>query len=640
MKQNMNIGGKKQILCLFLVALLLSQGGFASKKEVVFLDLHALHQTDLNDSTQVLDMWDALHCASTLQGIVNRTSPRLYVRYVTSHGIDIDSHWWNIYRRKGEWLHAYDSIPCNRVEDAVATFRSCVKGAVVYDSNVPSTSNVASSVAGAENLIALRYDPRPQSLYSRLVLGESAIPVKCWLVNPDGSSMFTGKGMLPGCDRPSSGSVKCDPYLWFIEKYMKTGRCKGRYAGYYIDQYWRNKPRSAPMNHHLLSNHDFFVSKGGFFFDLSPWADEPATDEPSQPLGTDAATLSELLSQAYRLGKGKEMCYIGGFPAWAYKYTRRAGGLHEDVATEWQFSEFISHYNAFKDADAIGYGAMANASFWQHFPLKKTYPQKWVEREQLVSRGLISADGQLAKGKNFIVVYVGDYDASSWVSQCLPRLWDAPERGRLPMMWAISPVLAQRAPHVLHYLRQTASHNDYFVSADNGAGYLMPGTAEYEDSLQGTTDRVRAWERHCQRFYRQWGIDITGFIIDGNGPAMGTRSLDAYSRFSPRGIVPQKCPPASLYKGMPVLRSDWDLVSNDPKVAAQVLVDRIRDRGGIPFHWFRCILKSPKWYEETIAEAKRLNPSIELLDAPSFFELLKWWLETESQSQTPAHAKE
>ena len=92
--------------------------------------------------------------------------------------------------------------------------------------------------------------------------------------------------------------------------------------------------------------------------------------------------------------------------------------------------------------------------------------------------------------------------------------------------------------------------------------------------------------------------------------------------------------------GMPVLRSDWDLVSNDPKVAAQVLVDRIRDRGGIPFHWFRCILKSPKWYEETIAEAKRLNPSIELLDAPSFFELLKWWLETERQSQTPAHAKE
>ncbi|MEE1234259.1 MAG: hypothetical protein UHS50_01085, partial [Bacteroidaceae bacterium] len=95
----MNVGAKKQILWLFLVALLLSQGGFASKKEVVFLDLYALHQTDLNDSIQVLDMWDALHCASTLQGIVNRTSPRVYVRYVTSHGIDIDAHWWNIYRR-------------------------------------------------------------------------------------------------------------------------------------------------------------------------------------------------------------------------------------------------------------------------------------------------------------------------------------------------------------------------------------------------------------------------------------------------------------------------------------------------------------------------------------------------------------
>ena len=45
---------------------------------------------------------------------------------------------------------------------------------------------------------------------------------------------------------------------------------------------------------------------------------------------------------------------------------------HEDVQTEWQFAELISRYMAFKDADAIGYGALANASFWQHFPLKST----------------------------------------------------------------------------------------------------------------------------------------------------------------------------------------------------------------------------------------------------------------------------
>ena len=57
------------------------------------------------------------------------------------------------------------------------------------------------------------------------------------------------------------------------------------------------------------------------------------------------------------------MCYIGGFPSWAFKYTQHAGGMHGDVATEWEFSKLIGAYNAFKDADAIGYGALANASF-------------------------------------------------------------------------------------------------------------------------------------------------------------------------------------------------------------------------------------------------------------------------------------
>ena len=41
---------------------------------------------------------------------------------------------------------------------------------VVYDSKVASTSNIASSVAGIENLIAVRYDISPNSLYTRLVL--------------------------------------------------------------------------------------------------------------------------------------------------------------------------------------------------------------------------------------------------------------------------------------------------------------------------------------------------------------------------------------------------------------------------------------------------------------------------------------
>ena len=609
---------------VFLIMLTFCAG--SRSERLVYLNLRHLGTVDYADSSAVLAMWDELHAASTLQGIVNRHRPRLYVDYVVNGQKAIDAHWWSLFRRKGEWLAGRDTLTLFSVDEAVTYFRKELSGAVVYDPQVASTSNVASAVAGIENLLAVRYDRSPGSLYSRLCLAGPSLPVRRWLVREDGTPLFTGIGTLPGCQRASSGSVKCDPYLWFIEHYMKTGRCSGRCAGYYPDQKWRLTPKRTNPNHHQLTNHDYFVSRKGFFFDLSPWGDEPATDDPLQPPGTDLRTLQELLHTADSLGQGKRMCHIGGFPAWAFKYTKRVGGTHEDVDTEWQFSELISHYNAFKDADAIGLGALANASFWQHFPLRRRYAQPWVTKADLQARGLLDAEGRVDTTRTYFIIYIGDYDAASWLSQMTPLLWDAPQRGELPMMWCISPVLAQRVPHVMHYIRQTASPLDYFAASDNGAGYMMPGTAEAQDAAEGTSRHIDAWASHCQKFYRQWGLTLTGFIIDGNGPAMRKRSLDAYARFSPNGIVPQKCEPASLHGNMPVLRSDWDLVSDDPHEAAQVLVDRIH-LSQIPFHWSRCILKSPAWYNEVVREATRIEPSAQLLDAPTFFALLRCWLQ-------------
>ncbi len=609
---------------VWVASLLMTLAG-AMAKSIVYVDMRPLLHADYNDSASVLDVWDRLHTLSTLQGIVNRHAPQLYLNYVVNGDIQVDSYWWNKYRQPGEWLAGRDSVGCGSVEEAVSIFRKSLKGAVVYDSNVASTSNIASAIAGIDDLLAVRYDRRPGSLYMRLVQGGMRLPVKVWLVHPDGSPLFTGKGSLPGSTRPSSGSVKCDPYLWFIEKYMKTGRCDGRYAGYYLDQKWRDNVHCAPINHHQLTNHDFFVARRGFFFDLSPWEDESATDDPQQAPGTDQAVLAELLGEAYRLGKGRRMCYIGGFPAWAYKYTRHAGGKHEDVETEWHFSELISRYCAFKDADAIGYGALANASFWQHFPLGK-YPQKWITREQLAGKGYLDAQGKVRTDRQYIIIYMGDYDASSWVSQRTPDLWDAPERGHLPIMWCISPVLAERIPHALHYIRQTASPNDYFAAADNGAGYMIPGIAEQMDRQNGTHNHIDAWARHCRHYYRQWGLTVSGFIIDATGPAMGERALDAYASFSPHGIVPQKVPECLLHKGMPILPSGYDLVDDDSRKAALVLTDRVREEHR-PFHWFRCILKSPLLYEQVVREAQRIDPSVTLLSAPEFFELYRMWLD-------------
>jgi hypothetical protein len=614
------LSGILLFLCLFFPASLLSN-------PICILDLKYLTKYNLDDEEKVKEMWDILHATTTLQGIVNRKSPQLYIHYVEKDGVWIDDYWWDKYRQKGQWLAGRDTYELKDIVEAISKFRKMIKGVVVYDSNVASTSNIASSLAGVEDLIAVRYDTSPNSLYSRIVSGGLKLPIVVSLVNKNGESIFTGKGKIYETDIPSTGSKKNDAYIWFIEKYVKKGKCNTEYAAYYIDQYWRTKPKATASNHHQLTNHDFFISKKAFFFDLSPWGDEPSTDEQSQPEGTDLNTLKLFLTEAYEQNKGKKFCYIGGFPSWAFKYTQHAGGKHEDVATEWEFSRIISAYNAFKDADAIGLGALANSSFWQHFPLKKQYKQRWVTRDELKKRGYIDENGKVNfAGRNFIIFYVGDYDSSAWVTQTTPGIWDNSDRGAIPLMWCISPVLQERVPMVLHNYRETATANDYFAAADNGAGYLMPGMLQEPRPISSLPSGLDAWAKHCKKYYKIWDLTITGFVIDGHAPGLDQDGLDCYASFSPNGIVPQKIPLTLLHKNMPVIRSDYDLVDHDPKLATNVILDRVRDRP-IQFHWFRAILKSPTWYKEISEELKRRNSNVEILDAPTFFELYRLYLE-------------
>jgi hypothetical protein len=232
-----------------------------------------------------------------------------------------------------------------------------------------------------------------------------------------------------------------------------------------------------------------------------------------------------------------------------------------------------------------------------------------------------------------MIFYVGDYDCAAWLYQRTWDIWDDPARGRVPMMWCISPVLQRRAPMAMDYLRATASPKDYFASADNGAGYCEPGMLQEPRGISGLPSGLGAWGRHCRTFYDRWGLSITGFIIYAHGPELNEAGLDCYASFSPNGIVPSRGRATLLHKNMPVLRHDHDVNESDPKQAAQHVIARIAQRRQAehpPFHWFRNILKSPSWYVEVVQQMRELNPKVELLDAPTFFELYRIHLQERS----------
>jgi hypothetical protein len=449
------------------------------------------------------------------------------------------------------------------------------------------------------------------------------------LVGEDGASLFTGQGLIPGTTRASTGSAKCDAYLWMKIHYLDAGRCDAAYGAYYADQYWLRARRRAPLNHHCLTNHDFFVARRGFFFDLGVWEDEPPIDDPSQRPGLDRRTLLELLHSAYLQGGRERMIHIGGFVPWAYKYTTHvgAGGRHAPVPTEWEYAKLISAYNGFMDADAIGHGAMANASFFAHFPLRDRYPQPWVTDEQLQARGYLAPSGELSLGnRQLLVFYVGDYDCAAWLYQRAPDIWDDPARGEVPLMWCISPMLDRRAPMAMHYLRASATPNDYFAASDNGAGYLNPGMLQEPRPISGLPSGLDAWARHNRSYYDRWGLCITGFVIDGHAPPLNRAGLDCYASFSQGGIVPTRGPRELLHEGMPVLRFGPDVNDGNPTTAARKIAAyaaRHRAEGGPPFLWVRNILKRPSWYVQVVAALRASHPEIELVDGPTVFELYK-----------------
>lgn len=600
-------------------------GGATVAKTPDMIHIYDLTHTlgaDLSDPQQAARVWDEAHAVATLQGLVNRRGPRLYLRYVVCDGRNVDDWWLEKLTGPGEWLAGAARRPVASLEELVTLFRDDVAGAVVYDPRVPATSNVASALAGAENLVAVRWDPAPGSVYDRLVERGPRLPVRRRLLAADGAPLFTGRGTLPGSAVPSSGSAKCDAYRWALRELIESGRCDPAVLAYYIDSYWIDHAPASVPNHHTLTNHDYFVARRAFFCDLSCWAEAPV-DDPAQPPGTDLATLRAIL-HALHERRGGGLLHVGGFTPWAFKYTSfgRAGGQHDGVDTEWELVRIVSAFSGFLDADAIGYGAMANASFFMHYPLAERYPQAAAPAVPVPAA---------AADRDWVMFYVGDYDSAAWLYQRVPQLWEDPRRGSVPLSWAISPVLERRAPMALAHLWRTRSDCDAFIAADNGAGYLNPSMLTPPRAVSGLPGGLEDWTRHCRELYRRWDLRITGFIIDGHAPPMSPAVLDAYATFSPDGIVPQKTErEAFLHGDMPVLRSGPDITEDEPAAAARTMQRHVAARraGGLRFHWFRSILRSPAWHAEAAAELRRLEPGVTIVTAPEFFARLREALRT------------
>lgn len=593
-------------------------------KTVHVLDARYLRKLDLRDPSQAAEVWDTMHTLAAVQGLANREAPQLYVIYCAGFGVETDQFWLDWLRGEDGWLKDSELVTLASPEEVVRKFRKHLKGLAVYDPEVPATSCVASTAAGCDDLLPVRFSRATNSMFA-LLTGKLGLPVRLWLVNPDGTPLFTGKGLIPELNEPSSGSAKNDAYRWAIRQYIESGKCDPRSAAYYLDAFWLKRSNPGPWDLHTLSNHDYFVARRGFFFDLATWGDETPVDDPHQTLGLDRQTFLRMMAALNRKAPTR-MIKVGGFTPWAFKYTKHpgAGGKHEGVETEWEFARLISQFNGYMEADAIGYSSIANASFCAHYPLKDRYPQPNPKplRADWQKAGYLTADGKVA-AKLYVGYYAGDYDSPAWLYKAVAAFFPDPQRGRIPLGWAFDPNLADRAPQALVYAYHHATTNDFFIAGDSGAGYLNPrGLTDRPDSK--LPSGLKAWTEHCARSFRRWDMSITGFLLDGSAGASTAEEFSAYKSFSPDGCGNHFDETPRVISGVPTIQ-ERDMPDSAKATAAYMAQQAAAAAAGPRFLWARTILKPPAWHAEVSQFLREQHPNapVTVVDPYTLFGLIR-----------------
>ncbi|RME96880.1 MAG: hypothetical protein D6768_20955 [Chloroflexi bacterium] len=584
--------------------------------------------------------YDTLIFLTSLQGIVNRDAPRLYLLGDHRRGgaPGVDEFWLNVYRepeRPYGWLADTKIIELESWTDALDLFAADLNGSVVWDPAVPATLNVATTIAGVENLAVLRDGSDiAAEVTARLPVRQSL----AGLFRPDAAT-------LPGSDTPSSGSPKTDAYLWAAENYLDTGQANAQFLAYLLDGWPAHQYAAGRMTRGgvYALERDYVIQQRGFAFDLSPWPNERPNDDPHQPRGADAAAFQRILDSAQAQAAGG-LIKIWGFIPWYQKYSTHVGGEHLPTAGEWESTWRFSQAGGYLQGgggDAFGV-AMANVSFHKFGPppAHRAAPAPPTE-DDLIAAGYLLPTGQVNPERTFVMFYAGDYDLAHPVLALLGSYatagWPDAHRGDVPLAWGFNPALTEDIPAVMNYLYATATPQDYFVAANSGAGYLNP------DALSQTA--LLRWLWRSGWAYRNYGYNIQGFLLNGNGAQISQRRLDAFTLIAPLGILSLENqtdePWPRLQRGTPVSAIPAESPAGTPDLAADsihtVYRRAVLEEGRPPFLAIRAAFQSPTFLWGTANQLAKfeaegrftdlagrpVHPGYTVVDPYTFFELLR-----------------
>jgi signal transduction histidine kinase len=529
--------------------------------------------------------YDEAMAAASLQGIINRTGPEVYLLSSTN---DRPAYWLNVMSRDGRWLAGKKHKPLRNLNALVKLAGKRVKGAVIWDPEVPATVNVATTFAGVRDAVVLSPELASHSL------ARWRLPVLA-----DFRGKFTGA---------ETGSKKNDAYRWAIREFLAKGLCSAHRLCLYEDAFSTRKRGDA----NYVVTRDWAVNNRAFVFDLSPWGDEAPGDEPQQRPGLDLETYRMILTETQRQAGGREMTEMTGFFALAkYSRTEDHASAHQDVPTEWESVALITPYNVYQNTISSD---CLNESF-----------HRYAARPPLHQRSVLQP--RPLERKVYVCVLMADYDSATPFYSFLPKYWGDRNRGNLPLAWGIDPTLVETYPDLMSYYYETASPNDTVCSDASAAGYMNP------DLIAPAS--MPLFLQHNQKFFREMDMTMAPMVLDVDQPSPAVK--DAFSQFAPDGFATLivsafgshgSTPRPQVWKGMPIMELLNDTCNSKGSAEiAGVMANVIRGRGAAQpgFYFFRTVWIGPSTVMEAVKRLQADHPEFnaELLGPREFFSLYK-----------------
>ncbi|MBR3844618.1 MAG: hypothetical protein IKM39_03835, partial [Clostridia bacterium] len=202
----------------------------------------------------------------SLQGLINRDfgmdDEHTSILYVSSDQADVK--WLQYMQEDGSVYTEMKKKHVNSWDEFFEFFEHQIAycGIIVWDGNVPSTSNVAATICGLDGYLpVLNQSPLHTWLLDRGIQQKQSL-ANIFKDNHKGETS-------PGSTAIGTGSAKNDAYLWALEKYFD--RCSANYLAYILDgactvygyDAYPNNPvallKDRPSN--CLSNHDYLIAR-------------------------------------------------------------------------------------------------------------------------------------------------------------------------------------------------------------------------------------------------------------------------------------------------------------------------------------------------------------------------------------------